>query len=527
MSIQSSNGLVQHPLISIITPVYNTPLRVLKECIESVQAQSYRNWELCLVDDKSPNPECRELIKRYADRDSRIRYSFRDNNGGIVAASNDALSLAKGEFVGLLDHDDVLEPDAIEQVINVFINDDTVDYVYTDEDLLDERGVLYSPFRKPDWSPERFRNQMYVCHFSVIRRSLVDNIEGFREGFDGSQDYDLILRVTEKARKTHHIPIILYHWRVSSVSVASNPYAKPYAYDAGERALVDHLGRMGISGTVERRHDLPGNYRITRSGPNPQSVDVLLTGERRNVDFWGSIVDSFDLTKWSLNTHSTFRNLQIVDVSTSNEDICSHTNRFFSESESDFIVVCSDGTALSTDGSTMSFDWCERFLGFMQLADVAMVSGYTWTAGSRLKHCALSVGPKELWFDGIRMGQNVTGIRALFRCDREVSALLPYFVMIRRQHFIDAGGLDTTLPPPWAWIDLCLKFRSNNLRLVSTPQVHTYDFSNDSDVIEFNEAKMDITSEIDEKWSHLLQRDPYSVLRPEQRVHSKPKWKAK
>lgn len=520
MSVRQEN-----PLISIVTPVYNTPAKVLKECIESVRSQTYSNWELCLVDDKSPNNDCRIIIEKYAKKDSRIKYSFRHTNGGIVAASNDALNLARGEFVGLLDHDDVLEPDALEQVVHVLNSDEEVDYVYTDEDLLDEQGRFYEPFRKPDWSPERFRNQMYVCHFSVIRRSVLVDIEGFRPGFDGSQDYDLILRVTEKARKIHHIPIILYHWRVGDQSVAANPNAKPYAYEAGQKAIADHLERVGIDGVVHRRFDLPGNYHVVRTPKYSAIVDVVIIGEPRTIDYWGTTVDSVDLSKWSIAKHSSYRNIKIHEIGCGEHTRNAEVNTFIENTSSEFVTLVMDGTAIATHSHVQSFAWAESFVGFMQSHDVAMVGGYTWTKGARLKHAALSVGANDLRQDGLRISQKDTGVRAVFRCDREVSAIQPYLAMIRRDHFLNVGGLDESLDPYWAWIDLCLKFTSNQLKIISTPQVNAYHFDNDQEELDPDLFAVAIPEIIKQRWSRALVRDPFTVHRVDQRSDRYPKWR--
>jgi GT2 family glycosyltransferase len=424
-----------------------------------------------------------------------------------------------------LDHDDVLEPDAIEQVVQVLNSDPEIDYVYTDEDLLNERDELFSPFRKPDWSPERFRNQMYVCHFSVIRKSLLDDVNGFREGFDGSQDYDLILRVSEQARKIRHIPIILYHWRTSDESVAANPNAKPYAYSAGVKAISDHLARVGIEGTVYRRHDLPGNYQVIRSPTYSNEIDVLVYGTPENVNYWGTHTDSMKLTEWSLHNHSTFQRLNIQQSVTDKASSCSLINDFISRSKTEFVVLSSDGVAISTHAHTASHAWCESFVGLMQSPDVAIVGGYTWTQGSRLKHCAFSIGEEDVHIDGLRIGQHITGVRAIFRSDREVSAIYPHFVMIRVSDFLDVGGLDDTLPPLWAWIDLCFKLRSNGSRVVSTPSVNTYDFCENSEVVNQSDLRIPLNDVFKSRWLHMLTKDPYSIFRPEQIIHRKAKWK--
>jgi glycosyltransferase involved in cell wall biosynthesis len=202
------------PRFSIVTPVYNPPAKALRECIKSVRKQNFDDWEWCIVNDCSTQPHVRRILNRLAARDSRVRVAHRTTNGGIVAASQDGLDMATGEFVALLDHDDVIAKRALKRVNEELLKDDTIDYLYTDEDKIDAKGRHYDVFRKPDFDPVRLRGQNYCCHFSVFRNSLLDEIGGFRAGFDGSQDYDLILRASERARKVAHIPAVLYHWRV-------------------------------------------------------------------------------------------------------------------------------------------------------------------------------------------------------------------------------------------------------------------------------------------------------------------------
>ncbi|MSO32005.1 MAG: glycosyltransferase, partial [Ilumatobacteraceae bacterium] len=337
------------PLISIVTPVYNTPLYALEECIASVFAQTYTNWQLCLVDDQSPRQETRDFLARAARQDSRIVVSHRATNGGIVAASNDAVAFATGDYIGLLDHDDVLEPDALAEVVAALHADPSIDYIYTDEDLLQQDGTTRDQFRKPDWSPERFRNQMYVCHFSVIKTSLMHLVGGFRPGFDGSQDYDLMLRVTEKAHKIHHIPKILYHWRVIDGSVAADPTAKPYAYSAGQRAVEEHCHRVGIAADISLVTALPGNYHVVRQDdPDMPQVTVLLVDTGAESSVWGDQRRHAPETAFHLKHMSTFRNLTIdvrVQGSQSRTEVL---NRAVQECSTDFIVLASEALGVDT-----------------------------------------------------------------------------------------------------------------------------------------------------------------------------------
>ena len=198
------------PRFSIVTPVYNPPPKALKACIKSVVKQSFSDWEWCVVNDCSPDPRIRKILDRWATKDSRIRVMHRTVNGGIVAASQDGLDMATGEFVALLDHDDMIPERALKVIAKELASDDTIDYLYTDEDKIDPKGRHYDVFRKPKFDPVRLRSQNYCTHFSVFRNSLLDEIGGFHSGYDGAQDYDLILRATEKARKVAHVPQILY-----------------------------------------------------------------------------------------------------------------------------------------------------------------------------------------------------------------------------------------------------------------------------------------------------------------------------
>jgi hypothetical protein len=246
------------PLFSIITPVYDTPSGILRQTIESVLAQSFSEWEWIVVDDCSPRPEVREQLRAAAEQDARIVVIERSENGHIVRASNDGVAAARGEFVVLLDHDDLLTPDALAEVAAAIARVPEADVLYSDEDRLFGNGSIKFRFEKPDWSPWRLRAQNYIGHLCVIRTELLRQVGGFREGFDGSQDHDLVFRATERAREVVHIPKVLYHWRVIRGSVADRLDAKPYATDAAVRAIKDHLGRVGLDANVSTVR--PGLY---------------------------------------------------------------------------------------------------------------------------------------------------------------------------------------------------------------------------------------------------------------------------
>lgn len=500
--------------------MYNTDARILEECIASVLAQTESEWELCLIDDHSTDRSTIATLKFALSIDSRIRVHTRPINGGIVAASNDGLAIASGNYVGLLDHDDVLEPDALSEIFNTIRSNPSVDYVYTDEDLLGEDGKTREAFRKPDWSPERFRNQMYVCHFSVIRRSLLDDIGGFRPGFDGSQDYDLILRVSERARVIKHIPKILYHWRIIDGSVAGDPDAKPYAYAAGKNALQDHCSRLGIEATVSTQSELPGNYIIHRKIPSElPSISVFYADDKSVTSVWGRLrnhsIETFD----SFDSNSTYPALHLHPLQTSPSDRLRAFNQSVLECTDEFIVLASGRLEVDTS------DWAEKLYSFMLQEDVGMVTPYLWTANSRLFHAGYNLRPTCLETAGARISKDFTGFRAVFRCDREVSSMGAYCTLIRREAFERAGGFDASLPSPYSEADFSLRVRQLGYRIISTPQVHIWCFEDNND---FSSGRYRMIPEFRNRWIDQVDRDPYAGLKMESDYCNdpRPKWKA-
>ena len=263
------------PVFSVVTPVYNPPVDVFRETVASVLAQDFVDWELILVDDCSSDPEVLPVLRELAASDARIRVIERESNGHIVAASNDGIGVATGEFIALLDHDDLLAEEALSQMAAAIVENPTADYLYSDEDKVDDQGRFYDTFRKPTWSPERQRGQNYTSHLSVLRTELVREVGGFREGFDGSQDHDLVLRVTERARKVVHVPEVLYHWRTVAGSTASDVDAKPYAAIAGQRAVQDHLDRLGIRAEVGQG-PVSGLYTVSRTLDPSRRVSIVI-----------------------------------------------------------------------------------------------------------------------------------------------------------------------------------------------------------------------------------------------------------
>ena len=248
------------PKISVIVPMYNTPVNFFEELVDCLINQTYSNWELCLADGSpEQNHELDSIIKK----DERIKYKFLNENKGIPGNTNAALSLATGDFVALLDHDDTLPLFCLYEVVKAINENPEVEFIYTDEDkIVGKKAIRRDPYFKPDFSPDTLRANNYITHLSIFKKSLMDKIEGFRDNYNGAQDYDIILRATENTKNIVHIPKILYHWRVHENSTAMAAGAKPYAYEAGQRAIEDHIKRLGLKGTVKPGGDIPGIYEV-------------------------------------------------------------------------------------------------------------------------------------------------------------------------------------------------------------------------------------------------------------------------
>ena len=274
---QRTHKFAKSPLVSLVVPVFNPPAAFLTAMIESVSNQTYANWQLCLAD-ASTAPHVKPILDE-ATKDGRVSVAYLTENKGIAGNSNAALALTTGDLVGFLDHDDVLAANALYELVAAALANPKADVFYSDEDKLDRTGQRTEPIFKPDWSPETLRSRNYLCHFTALTRRVLDDVvsfpDGFREGFDGAQDYDLFLRATEAADRVVHIPKILYHWRVHDGSTAANFTAKEYAFDAGKKALEEHLARCRVEGTVSESA-VRGTYRVQYKLRTQPKVSVII-----------------------------------------------------------------------------------------------------------------------------------------------------------------------------------------------------------------------------------------------------------
>lgn len=515
------------PRFSIVTPVYETPARVLAKMLRSVRAQTCGDWELCLVDDASRAPHVRRILERAEAQDPRIRVRFREDNGGIVAASNDALELARGEFVALLDHDDELHPEALARVDEALLATPEADYVYTDEDKISERGRHVGIFLKPDWSPERLRTQMYTCHLSVLRRSLVEEVGGFDPAFEGSQDWDLVLKVSERARAVLHVPRVLYHWRGLATSAAGGgEAAKPWAFEAGKRAVQAHCDRTGVPARVERDRKDAGVYHLEPELQAQPLVSIVIptAGQVREIRYQQVVLVSHCVR--SIVEKSTYENYEIVVVADEGipaaaiEELqgiagdrlrlVGYDRPFSFSAKINAGAVRSEGEhllLLNDDMEVATPNWIERMVMYSGLPGIGAVGGKLLLEDGRLQH--VGVG-----FEGGLPGHpyrgfhnDVPGYANAVRIARNALAVTGACLMTRRELFEEVGGLTTTLPVNYNDVDYCLKLRTRGKRVVYDPDLVMYHFESSSRSSDVEDWEKDL---LRDRWLQLTAVDPYS-----------------
>jgi O-antigen biosynthesis protein len=475
--------LAYRPLISIITPVYNTNPRWLRACIASVQRQVYTNWQLCLADDGSTAAETVAVLREQ--RDLRIRVTRLEKNARISAASNAALALATGEFIALLDHDDELTPDALYHVVRHLNDVPGSDVIYSDEDKLDPDGHYSEPFFKPDWSPEHLLTAMYTCHLTVARKSLVDRIGGFRIGYEGAQDHDLMLRLSEMTTNIHHLPRILYHWRRTPESTASAGSAKPWADDAGRRALADYVARQHIDADVVSG-GVPGLYRVRFAIHGEPRVHVLVIGPSGTGD--------------ELQARTAYRNVAVTPLDPTFTDVVSAINAAAARVEGEHLLF------LAAALEPLDDQWLAALLEYSQQPHIGAVGARIESADGRLRHIGLvtctACGPSAVFqgHAGTSYGHFSSAIGV-----RNYSAVSGECLMTRRDVFGIVGGFDPRLPWIGADVDYCLRIREAGLRIVSTP----YARLRLPEAAAAERSYVSATAALRQKWGAVLDRDPH------------------
>jgi GT2 family glycosyltransferase len=511
---------------SILTPVFDTPADVLAAMLKSVQRQRFDDWELCIVDDCSSQPHVRELIEQAQSADPRIRVLVREANGGIVAASNDALAMAEGEFIALLDHDDALHPDALAHVHEALEASPQADYAYTDEDKIDAAGRHQGPFFKPDWSPERMRTQMYTCHLSVLRRSLVEEVGGFDPELEGSQDWDLVLKVTERARQVLHVPRVLYHWRTLKTSTAGGgEEAKPWAFEAGTRAIQAHCERVGLPARAERDEQWAGVYHLhpQLERQPPVSIVIPTAGQSREIRYETVVLVSHCVR--SILATSSYENYEIVCVydSSTEPDVLAELRQIGGERLSlvefdepfNFSAKINRGAVhgkgehlllLNDDMEVVAPDWIERMVMYSETPGIGAVGARLILEDGRLQHAGIlfenSGYPGHIYhgFSGEFNGYSNNVLVA-----QNYLAVTAACMMTSRSAFEEVGGFSTTFPLNYNDMDYCLKLRASGRRVVYDPDTILYHFESSSRSTEVEDWEKE---QLRARWLPLTMVDP-------------------
>lgn len=466
-------ALGRRPRFSIITPVYETPNELLDRMIASVKAQWYPHWELILVDDKSPSERVRARLAK--ETDERVRVILLDANRGISGASNAAIEAAQGDYLVFLDHDDELTVDCLYELAQG-IDRTGAQFVYSDEDKIDRDGSFVQPFFKPDWSPDAIMSVMYTCHVSCVERRLAVEVGGLRSEFDGAQDWDFVLRVVEQAERIHHVPKVLYHWRIIPASTAADLNAKPEAADAGRRARVAALARRGQSGDLEAEPRLPGFYRVRYDVVGEPLVSIIIPS-RDNGEVLRACVES-------ILQRSTWSRFEILIIDNGSrepgtlrtlDDLERHSNvrrivhdRPFNYSEVNNIGI---GEAagefllfLNDDTEVLTADWLERMIGFAQLPHVGAVGAKLLYADGHVQHVGVAnyaAGPSHAF---ARLPRNAPGYFMRNLLDHDWIAVTGACMMVQRKKFeAVGGGFDETFPIAYNDVELCFRFLDHGL----------------------------------------------------------------
>lgn len=522
---QSNEKFQFMPKISIVVPTYNTPKKFLIEMIESVEKQTYMNWELCVADGSTKREDIQKVLDEYALKDNRIKVKYLINNGGISENTNAALEMATGRYIGLFDHDDLLAPNALYEVIKALNKDRKIDVIYTDEDKIDEYSKIYfDPHFKQDWAPDTFRSYNYICHFLVFKKSLLEEVGNFRKAFDGSQDYDMLLRLTEKAKKIEHISKILYHWRAHQNSTAQKLEAKDYVVDAGERALEEHLKRIELQGTVEMGLK-EGTYRITYAIQGNPKVSIIIPNKDYKEDLQKCITSIINKT-----TYTNYEIIIIENNSTSEEifkyyeelskqgniQVVTWQEGFNYSKINNFGVKHATGDyyiLLNNDIEIITTNWIEEMLMHCQRKDVGIVGAKLYYPDNTIQHAGVIIGiggvagHSHKYFE-----REQDGYFCRLRIIQNLSAVTAACFMVKREVYQKVNGLEETFTVAFNDVDFCLKVRELGKLIIFTPYVECYHYESKSRGTEDSPEKIQrFQGEInlfESRWGQ-CRRDPY------------------
>lgn len=515
------------PIVSILTPVYRPDLDHFVECVESVLSQESADWELVLVDDNSGESAVEDLLRRF-DRHPSVRVVFRGTNGGIVAASNDALRAASGDLVAFLDHDDLLAPSAVADVVAARRAHPDAETFYSDRGHISESGERVRPdLRKPRWSPERLRGGMYIAHLTVLDRAAAIDVGGFRQEFEGSQDHDLVLRVTERGQPVIHIPEILYHWRMSERSTAADPDAKPYARLAGAAAVQEHCDRMGIAATVKQT-ETPGWYLLDRESPAGAVASIIIPtmgshatidGEDRCmvVEAVRSVVAAGSTVPFEIVVVYDDRGDNDLEYLEALRDVAGELVTFVRFTEPfNFSAKVNAGALrakgnilvlLNDDTEVISTEWLDHLCSIAFEADVGAVGAKLLFENGLVQHAGIG-GHSPGTIVNLDCGQpNDGGYFGTLIADHEVLGVTGACLAVRAKVYQEVGGFSEEFAGSFNDVDFCFKtlmFGYRNVVATSVSLFHYESLTRDPSV-SFREHNLLLG-----RWHNMLASDPYS-----------------
>lgn len=489
------------PKISIVVPMYNTPEKYFKELLESITEQTYENWELCLADGSPEKAEYLEdLIQPLGDK---IKYKLLSENKGISGNSNEALKLATGDFIALLDHDDIIPKFALYEIVKTINENPDVDFIYTDEDkILEENEKRISPHFKQDYAIDTLRSYNYICHFSIFKKELMDKLGGFNSEFDGSQDYDLILRATEQAKHIVHIPKILYNWRISSTSVASGAAAKPYAYEAAKRAILASIERHGIQGAKVEDSRIIGLYKVTYPVKGEPKISIIIPNKDHKKDLKRCIKSILK---------STYKNYEIIIVENNSKEknifkyykkleknpnikiekcemsIFNYSklnNYGASKASGEYFVFLNNDTKIITN------NWLETIISNCQREEIGAVGAKLIYKNKRIQHAGVVLNLTGTaghvnWNEK----ENNPGYFGRIMIQQNVSAVTGALLGVSKKIFEQVNGFDETFPIAYNDVDFCLKIQDIGKLITYNPYIEAYHYESQSRGYEDTEEK--------------------------------------
>ena len=512
---------------SIVVPLFNTPEKFLREMIQSVIDQTYSDWELCMADGSdAQHSDVERICRQYTKKDSRIKYKKLEKNLGISGNTNACLEMATGDYIGLFDHDDLLHPAALYEVMRAICEQDA-DFVYTDENTFhNEPKDAFCPHYKPDFAPDTLRANNYICHFTVFKKQLLEKTGVFRPECDGSQDYDMVLRLTEKAERMVHVPEILYYWRAHENSVAESVGAKPYVIEAAHKAIRDHLHRMGLQGEVldtavpsmyRLKYEIIGQPLISIIVPNKDHIELLerclhsILKLTSYCNYEIIIVENNSTETETFDFYDKIRSDPHISIITwQGEFNYSAINNYgVKHAEGKYLLL------LNNDTEIISCDWIQEMLMYAQRPDVGAVGAKLYYEDDTIQHAGLGIGLLTLaghlhrGFDRRHPGYMGRLIYA-----QDLSAVTFACVMIPRHVWDEVGGLDESFAVAFNDVDMCMRIRKAGYLIVWTPYAELYHYESKSRGLEDTpEKKKRFEGEVkrfQERWKNeLAAGDPY------------------